>query len=330
MGDDDRLHPVAFTSRKLIPAETTYPIHEVELAAMVHALDTWRHYLDAQRFFVFTDNYSLQTLRTNDNLSARQIRWLYKIQSFQFTIKHIPREKNVVADALSKYPHLSILPADILAEEAIEGDIGPMINAILGMKPDVELETQRSNLLLRIKQSYGEDETCVKRLASPALPYSVEDGLLYHTNKKGAKRVVVPRNSILLHRILLDEHDDAGHFGFEKLYERVSSKYCWNHMDNFIKTYLKSCDSCQRVKSRNHLSNGLLQPLPIPDAPFSCLSIDLTPMPKSSNGVDNVFTVVDRLTKKPIAIPTKLTADASTLWNLLVLKSSNTTDTRNT
>ena len=103
--ENDLLHPVAFESRKLNDAEKNYPVHEIECAAFVHALKRWRHYLDLRRFFVYTDNISLQTFHTNTNLSPRQVRWLDEMQQYQFTIRHIPRDSNVVADALSKYSH---------------------------------------------------------------------------------------------------------------------------------------------------------------------------------------------------------------------------------
>ena len=36
---------VAYTSRQLKPSEKNYPTHDLELAAVVHALMTWRHLL---------------------------------------------------------------------------------------------------------------------------------------------------------------------------------------------------------------------------------------------------------------------------------------------
>ena len=36
---------IAYASRALRPHEQNYPTHDLELAAMVHALKIWRHYL---------------------------------------------------------------------------------------------------------------------------------------------------------------------------------------------------------------------------------------------------------------------------------------------
>ena len=39
-------HPVAFFSRKIIPAETRYKTHNGEFLVIVEAFKTWRHYLE--------------------------------------------------------------------------------------------------------------------------------------------------------------------------------------------------------------------------------------------------------------------------------------------
>ena len=48
--------PVAFESRVLSPAERNYPVGEQELLAVVHALQTWRCYLEGVKFTVVTDH----------------------------------------------------------------------------------------------------------------------------------------------------------------------------------------------------------------------------------------------------------------------------------
>ena len=55
-------HPVAFFSRKMIPAETRYETHDGELLAIVEAFKTWRHYLEGckHKVLVFTDHNNLR------------------------------------------------------------------------------------------------------------------------------------------------------------------------------------------------------------------------------------------------------------------------------
>jgi hypothetical protein len=55
---------VAYSSRQLKVHEKNYPIHDLELASVVHALKTWRHYLYGQKCDVYTDHKSLKYIFT--------------------------------------------------------------------------------------------------------------------------------------------------------------------------------------------------------------------------------------------------------------------------
>ena len=69
-------HPVAFFSRKMIPAETRYKTHDGELLAIVEAFKTWRHYLEGckHEVLVFTDHNNLRRFMDTKSLSSRQVR----------------------------------------------------------------------------------------------------------------------------------------------------------------------------------------------------------------------------------------------------------------
>lgn len=47
---------VAYLSRQLRPHEQNYASHDLELALVVHALNTWRHYLLGKRCEIYTDS----------------------------------------------------------------------------------------------------------------------------------------------------------------------------------------------------------------------------------------------------------------------------------
>ena len=55
---------VAYGSRQLKPHEKNYPTHDLELAAVVFDLKSWRHYLYGERFEVFSDHKSLKYIFT--------------------------------------------------------------------------------------------------------------------------------------------------------------------------------------------------------------------------------------------------------------------------
>jgi hypothetical protein len=55
---------IAYASRALRPHEQNYPTHDLELAAVVHALKIWRHYLMGARCNIYTDHKSLKYIFT--------------------------------------------------------------------------------------------------------------------------------------------------------------------------------------------------------------------------------------------------------------------------
>ena len=69
-------HVICYESRKLKEHEKNYATHDLELAAIVHALKMWRHYLMGRRFELKTDNCGLKYLFDQPTLNARQARWL--------------------------------------------------------------------------------------------------------------------------------------------------------------------------------------------------------------------------------------------------------------
>ena len=93
---------VAYASRQLRPHELNYPTHDLELAAVIHALKIWRHYLIGNRCEVYSDHKSLKYLFTQPDLNLRQRRWLELIKDYDMGIHYHPGKANVVADALSR------------------------------------------------------------------------------------------------------------------------------------------------------------------------------------------------------------------------------------
>jgi hypothetical protein len=65
---------VAYSSRQLKIHEKNYPTHDLELAAVVHALKTWRHYLYGKKCDINTDHKSLKYIFTQSELNMRQRR----------------------------------------------------------------------------------------------------------------------------------------------------------------------------------------------------------------------------------------------------------------
>jgi hypothetical protein len=62
---------VSYASCRLRKHEENYPAHDLELAAVVHALKIWRHYLIGHRCEIYSDHRSLKYIFTLTNLNLR-------------------------------------------------------------------------------------------------------------------------------------------------------------------------------------------------------------------------------------------------------------------
>jgi hypothetical protein len=93
---------IAYGSRQLRKHEGNYPTHDLELAAVVFALKSWRLYLYGEPCDIYTNHKSLKYIFTQKELKLRQRRWLELIKDYDLSIHYHPGKANVVADALSR------------------------------------------------------------------------------------------------------------------------------------------------------------------------------------------------------------------------------------
>jgi len=99
-GPNNKLHPCAFFSRRLSPAERNYDVGNRELLAVKMALEEWRHWLEGSElpFLVWTDHKNLEYIQSN----SRQARWALFFGRFNFSLTYRPGSKNTKPDALSR------------------------------------------------------------------------------------------------------------------------------------------------------------------------------------------------------------------------------------
>ena len=79
---------IAYASRQLRQHKLSYPVHDLELAAVVFALKIWQHYLYGVTFQIFMDHKSLKYLMTQKELNLRQRRWLELLKDYDCTIEY--------------------------------------------------------------------------------------------------------------------------------------------------------------------------------------------------------------------------------------------------
>ena len=149
---------IAYASRQLRPHESNYPTHDLELAAVVFALKTWRHYLYGETCRIFTDHQSLKYLLSQKELNLRQRRWIELLKDYDYTIEYHPGKANVVADALSRKSYGSLAYMDSVRS--------PLFLELQALNVDMKVDSQgvllttlrvRPIMVERVKEAQVQD-----------------------------------------------------------------------------------------------------------------------------------------------------------------------------
>jgi hypothetical protein len=107
-----------------------------------------------------------------------------------------------------------------------------------------------------------------------------------------------------------------GHFGAKKTEQVLADHFFWPKMRRDVERHVLRCKSCHKAKSRLN-PHGLYTPLPIPSVPWEDISMDFVHgLPRTKQGRDSIFVVVDRFSKMAHFIPCHKSDDASHIAEL--------------
>jgi hypothetical protein len=254
---------IAYASRQLKRHEEHYPTHDLELAAMVHALKIWRHYLLGNTCHSYTDHKSLKYIFTQVQLNMRQRRWLELIKDYDLEVHYHPGKANVVMDALCRKEHLCYLSTSLF-ETTICQEMERLNLSLFQPTLLVNLQLE-STLINQIVEAQKTDAgiTHIKE------HIAMDPTTCFHLDNKGIlwfkNRLVVPKVPTLRQQILDESHTSrySIHPGSNKMYQDLKSRFWWTKMKIEIAHYVAKCDVCQRVKVVHLKSARTLQSLPI-------------------------------------------------------------------
>lgn len=307
---DDVLHPIAYTSRKLSPAEAKTHIYEKEALSLISTINKFQDYLQHAKFIVQTDNNALSYLFKNCRNIGKLARWQLTLANFQFDVEHINGSINNIADALSRLysdedtEQTSINPTSFLYEDATPEDKLLFLNEMTNIFPNIrtaQLSDEKcKDITLRLNN--GDDDV---------QNFSLHRGLLCRkTGKLKKRRIYVPeciRGNILhyFHDSLLSSHQ-----GVVKTYSNISKRFSWENMYKDVVSYVKSCDTCQRHKIST-------KPKPTmqaqnPSYVYQALHIDiLGPLPMTKDKSRFLLVAVDSFSRFLQTFPLKTCTSAA-------------------
>ena len=161
--------PVAYASRFLNKLEERYSTNELELLALVWALEHFKYYLYGNKFKLQTDHQTLLSALKNNRgkktYQSRLSRWVDRLLPINFNIEHIPGKNMGFADYLSRNPSGKASPESEDDEKFVINTIQETKHARLKhtMKPsEIAKPTGNYNQLAESKQLEYNDVTHAK------------------------------------------------------------------------------------------------------------------------------------------------------------------------
>ncbi|GJV64105.1 retrotransposon protein, putative, ty3-gypsy subclass [Tanacetum coccineum] len=264
---------ISYASRQLKIHEKNYTTHDLELGAVVFAL--------------------------NLSLSGDIIYMELKLLSdYDCDIRYHPGKANVVADALSRKEREPPLRVRALVM-TISLDLPKQIlNAQTeARKPEnIKSEDVGGMLIENAKFPEAIREQKLEPRADGTLCLNGRSWLPCY----GDLRTVIMHES---HKSKYSIHP-----GSDKMYQDMKKLYWWPNMKADIATYVNKCLTCAKVKAEHQRPSGLLVQPKIPEWKWDNITMDfVTKLPKTSQGYDTIWVIVDRLTKSAIFTPMRET-----------------------
>ena len=172
-----------------------------------------------------------------------------------------------------------------------------------------------ATFISKVKNGYRSDKllSLIQDDPEKYTSFVVKDGLIWTKNLAGDTVVCIPRSPELLTTIVDQAHMTLGHLGEERTTEYARRWYWWPTMHKTIRSFCRTCESCQRAKVSNQKPMGKLHTLPVPTKPWDSIGMDfIGPFPESK-GYNYLWVVICRMTSMVHLIPVHTTMTATQL-----------------
>lgn len=285
VGEKD-FHPVYYMSHKTTDAQKKWCSYELEILAIIKAVQKFRVYLYGIRFKIITDCQTFQKTLRKKNLPPKVVRWALALEEFDYEIEHRAGERMRHVDALSRFP-VMIVEDTVLAT--------------------IRNEQDKEERLHVIKQLLFKE---------PYEDYIMENGLLM--KKTGDKTVVVlPSN---MHHDTIRKVHENGHFGAKNVIETIRDEYYIPRLKEKVESFIECCIPCILSEKKKGKQEGELKPIPKDDVSLSTYLDHLGPMTSTSKLYKYLLVIVDGFSKFVWIYPTKTTNTKEVLDKLVKMQ----------
>lgn len=281
---DGVFKPIAYYSRQTSPEEAHFSSYELETLSVIAALIKFRSYILGLNFTIVTDCNSLRATFLKMDMLPRVARWWSLIQEYDCNVIYRSGKGMMHVDALSRNPIVD----KIGVVDTIE------THEIMNIENDWLVTVQiNDSEIKRIKDILSNAE--YNDIVEIRKHFVLKRDRVYRITDDGLKWVV-PKGCRW--QILQKNHDEIGHFGFDKTLERIKQHYWFSRMRRFIKKYVSSCLECAHNKVPSGRKQGFLHPIPKVPTPFHTIHIDhVGPFVTSKRKNSYILVIIDAYTK---------------------------------
>ena len=150
-----------------------------------------------------------------------------------------------------------------------------------------------------MKKIHVKEFTSSRRLRKRFQKWTINDENLVKRNEC----LYVFDNAVVKEKLIKKHYDDSlsEHFETQKTLNLIQKKYFWPVCAKQMKTYVQTCNVCQRIKVSRHKSYEELSSLPVPEMSWKEISmnfiIGLSSSKREDVVYDAILVIVNKCTK---------------------------------
>lgn len=275
---------VAYYSQTTNKAEKQYHSYELEMLAVVRAIERFHLYLYGIPFTIVTDCNAIVYAVNKASLNPRIARWTLTLQNYDFKMSHRPGDKMQHVDALSR----------------CVGYVGE-----LPLERELEFHQLADP---RIK------EICDALELEDSEKFEMVDGLLYRKLEDRSK-FVIPESMVA--SVIRAHHDDAAHVGYEKTLRGISENFWFPAMRKRVRDHISNCLTCVMANDASNRFEGETSLYPAPTAIMQVVHVDhFGPLAETPGHYKHILVVVDAFSRFTWLTPVKSTTSRETIHRL--------------